>query len=498
MRITVILASSPQPTALAAAGKTVEQQRAILTFFMVALALYHGKSIPNALRLATESFKAGGSPSYGKPTLVALQSKKPTPSFSIKLEDFDKKHAKLAKLLMRAADKESRAYQEVSRLAQLTGNQEVMKAWLPKAVAPDPAQSRTKEYKTALTRFLKDKCIELVRKGKTLPTVIGELNSHLTRKEFRVPKITGLSINDLGELLVNGEPLVAHKGGPVTIWVLRNSKLVKPTRKGGKEQYLFGYQPKNGVSTQKAYRLSSVQKAVEKKWKAVSALGKGLPRLYKAWMRELSAGHAIGAVLHFAYLTSARIGGSSATSFGVTTLQCRHVKIKGNQVLVSYTGKGQAGKADAVQEHKLLRNKETALLIDYIKERVETGAAGDLLFTDDGTALSNTEVNGFIQKYVPSASVHKFRHLRGTAVAERVLADLVPKRGTSQNQAEAMFKEAMEEVGKVLGHYNIRGDSIKISPMTAIKSYCEPTILSSWFVNHGFDVPDFIPTRLAA
>lgn len=483
---------------LAAVRPKRETQEAILGFFLVALGLAMEKKIPNATKLATDLFKQGGNPRYGKPSLMAIQSKKSTPPFSINLGDFDADLVKLAKAIMRTQTRQDKSYNEVARLAHLVKNQVLERSWLPNPVKPERAGAKKTEYQKQFGQYMKDRMMLLLRKGSDLQTIMAELNKELPTSwpRFKTPPgVKGLSVDNTGQLFLGPEKLTSYVGAPVTIWGIRGAEFTKSS-KNSPDTYLFGYRTPTAENATKVYKASSIHKSEVNKWKKVSSLGKNLPKIKKAWMTMLANGEALGAVLHFAFLTCARIGGTANRSggqitYGTTTLMISHVKVKGNTVLVSYWGKGQGGK-DAVQEHKLTRNKETAMLIDYIKDRVQTAGPTDILFTDDGHPVKNRVVTGFLQQYVPGIGAHKFRNLRGTELAQFVLSTLTPAKNATEKDVVSMFRRGMEKVGQLLGHYNTKGEGTVVNPSTAIKHYIEPSVMRSWFETHNFDIPAFI------
>lgn len=489
-------------TALASvlAEETVKEQKikTLLAFYLVVASFYF-KTVEknNGLKLLKALYNELGRPKEHKQIFNLVTSGKAgdIEAYPIPIKEIDDpKLRRLARLLTTVESKKEPGYQEISRLAGLVTDPSVVSLWAPKSIRPTTQTHKDpKERQKALNRHMKDVLIGLVRANKSFPDILTALDQELGKKVFsRVPKtlVKHLSVNELGELFYDNEPVTSHAGAPTKIWILIG-KIELPVR--SKESgYVFQYKPVVGDTYQKVYRQSSVKESKKEKWGVVNSLMENLPKIKTAWKKLLAVDDPLGAVLQFAYLTSARIGTPGNNTFGITTLQARHFTEKGPNILVKYHGKGQSGKA-VEQEHLLKPNPETRDLIRFIKKRIGVTPADQTLFSNDGKPLSNIEVNGWLQRYIPGMSVHKFRHLRGTSLATEILEKLKVPANVGQGEAQRLFKAAMEKVGKALGHYNIRGDEVKVSSSTALKHYISPEIGLNWFKKLGLSTPKFLP-----
>lgn len=501
MRIRLVFAAS-QPTALQTvlAAETAKEAKikSLLAFYMVALLVYLEKlPAAKARKLASSLFSAAGSPSVAKPTMKMLELGNVEDlgdfEFPYKIEDPELR--KLGRAIVNCEEVGDKYYQEVGRLAHLITDPSVVNLWKPALVKPTAKTHKDpQERKKALNRYLKDVLIGLLRDKTEFPAILKKLEAESGSSFVRgVPKplMKHLNVLETGQLTYDGEPLVSRANSPTTIWLLRDSKLSLPVREkeGG---YVFQYKPGFGDTLQKVYKQSDVQQANQKKWKIVDKLISRLPTIKAGWQKLLKKDVPLGAILQFAYITSARIGTVGNTTFGISTLQARHFTWKGKSLIVKYPGKGQAGKA-VEQEHRIEPNAETRDLLRYIKKRLSVVAKNQIVFSDDGEPVSNGEINGWLGRYIPGLTVHKFRHLRGTSLALEVLGKLKVPAKIKQSDAQRLFKTAIERVSKALGHYNIRGDEVKISTGTAIKSYIDPNVGIEWFRNLGLQIPKFLP-----
>lgn len=479
-------------TPLQALAADDSRDRAILAFYLVVLAHnLRKKTKANLGQLAQKMYDEAGRPKAHSYAMTAIK-KGTTTDISIATKGMDARLAKLARAIMRTERVGDDYYQEVARLASTVVAPEVAAMWVPEPVKPtkvkDPAEARKAE-----NRFLRDLVIRDVRQGKKLPDVLNTLKANGAPIKLPATLVKSLGVLEDGSITYKGEPLVSRANSACTLWVLRGATIALPTNAAKADSYIFSYVPAVGTTAQKMYRLSSVIKANQKKWDAVSSLSKKLPKLKTAMNKGVLKKDPLACLLNFAFLTASRIGSESGSTagtktYGSSTLLVRHLAFKGPSCVITYPGK-----KGVQQQHVLKPNAETKPLLVFLKERQENATKDMLVFTADGKPFSNTAINSWLKAIIPTVTVHKFRHVRGTDLAEQVLERLKVPANIKQPAANALFKSAMEKVGHLLGHYNAKGEETKITSATALKNYIDPSVSAQWFKNLKLEVPKFIP-----
>lgn len=489
---------------VAAAKASLDKQKAELAFYMLAAAAYYKMvKAQSVAKDAATLWAAAGSPKSGKPLLAELKKgtiHKYDEDYDINPADFDPSLRKLAYALAHVSDKGDKHWQDIGRLAHLVTDPSVTALWKPTPVKPganikDPAQRKKAE-----NQYLRDLLTSMVRKRQDIVQIMAALDKEMGKASTKFgspfPKqlVDDLAVNEAGHLIWTrtGDLLVSRANSPTSIWTMRGAKVQMPVYpKPG--SYVFQYLPAHGTTAQKVYKQSDVAKSNKKKWGTVDQLMNKLPTIKASWQKLLMANDPLGALLQFAYLTSARVGTVGNTTFGASTLQAKHFTIKKNgTVVVKYPGKGQGGKA-VMQEHKIEPNAETKLLLKFIKERVGSIPKNQTVFTDTGRPYSNSEINSWLQSHIKGMTIHKFRHLRGTSLAMTVLSKLTVPANVQQSKANNIFKHAVENIAKALGHYNATSGKIPVG--TAIKHYIDPNLMRTWFEERGLEVPAWIPAN---
>jgi len=145
-------------------------------------------------------------------------------------------------------------------------------------------------------------------------------------------------------------------------------------------------------------------------------------------------------------------------AYGATTLQGRHVVVKGDTVSLSYVGKG-GKKVDMVITHK-------AVVKDLIRRKQKAGDEGELFNTNNGKVLRYSKgLNG------GGFKTKDFRTAKGTNEALKAMRN-VPKPKT--------MKEYKKAVRKVAKHVS---EKLNNTPTVALQSYINPMVFSKWRVN---------------
>lgn len=158
--------------------------------------------------------------------------------------------------------------------------------------------------------------------------------------------------------------------------------------------------------------------------------------------------------------TGIRPGGRGNTkaekqAYGATTLEGRHVRIRGSKMYLEFVGKKGVNLKIPVTDSKLK---------SMLKERKEaSGPRGKLFETNDAKLRIYTK-----KKDGGSFKPKDFRTAKGTSLAAETMKSL-PK---PKNQTE--YKKRVREVAKVVSQ------QLGNTPTVALQSYIDPTVFSKW------------------
>jgi hypothetical protein len=240
------------------------------------------------------------------------------------------------------------------------------------------------------------------------------------------------------------------------------------------------------------YTQDFVKRATKSKLEKVKKLDTMIDNVRKKWMMYVKQGGkspqaVCSTVLELLYLFGARIGdkGNTAkgkTTYGLSTILVKHVKVSGANVVIGYNGK------DGVRQvHKLDGSTpEGKILVRNIKILLHGKQPNDQVFTFDygdrtDIPANPKMINDWFHKLgIPQGvTVHKLRHVQGSRLfrelmdqnAKTLFERKVPLTQTQGNQA---FVKLAEKVGQLLGHIKTAGGQAKVTGMTALKSYIDP------------------------
>lgn len=255
--------------------------------------------------------------------------------------------------------------------------------------------------------------------------------------------------------------------------------------------YVFLHYPLFGNGQpQRIYTVNYRKEKAGKKFNVVGSLIQDLPAARKKWLAELNMGDVsqpdtvAALILELLYETSARIGTLGQTGQGISTLVCKNFSDRAS----GYFTLNYLGKSGVKQSHKIITNKpETKLMLATIQDLVKGKKPNDLIMTAQFGRnikhVSGTYVNKYLRTLTGNDSVtlHKFRHARGTIVAQSQLDKAPSFKNKSESDVNKWFIEAMKKVGAELGH--ISGD--KVTATTAIQNYIDPQLIKDWFEKVG-------------
>lgn len=182
----------------------------------------------------------------------------------------------------------------------------------------------------------------------------------------------------------------------------------------------------------------------------LAAFGHRLPKLREQvdadlTRRGLPRERVLALVARLLDDTLIRVGNEASAardSFGLTTIESRHVEVDGSAVAFDFTGKS------AVEHHVELRDQQLARIIAACDE-----VGADQLFCyldDDGTVIDVTsdDVNGYVRSIAgDDVSARDFRTWGGTVTAVRDLGPLAP-----EDRSPAAFLAAIDVAAERLGN----------------------------------------------
>jgi DNA topoisomerase-1 len=218
----------------------------------------------------------------------------------------------------------------------------------------------------------------------------------------------------------------------------------------------------------------------ELKYERMIEFATALPRVRRRVARDLKRPglpreKVLAAIVRLMDRTSIRIGSEEYTrtnnSYGMATLQDRHVKIRGSEIHFRFRGK--SGKMHEIG----LDDKELAQIVRHCHD-----LPGQELFQyldDDGNVcdVSSRDINDYLREISGQDFTAKdFRTWAGTTIAFEVLS--LSATATSARAAKRNVLAALDCVAKKLG--NTRA--------ICRKSYVHPGLLETYMITGAFEV----------
>lgn len=149
--------------------------------------------------------------------------------------------------------------------------------------------------------------------------------------------------------------------------------------------------------------------------------------------------------------------GADYKSFGATTLEGRHVKVKGNKVFLEFVSGKNKGRPITIP----VRDEATA---NMLRQRAAAAGKNGRLFNTDANKLrdySKTKDGGGFK-------TKDHRTALGTETALAAIKQSTPP--TNKKEYKAMVKAVATEVSQTLGN----------TPSVALKSYIDPIVFAQW------------------
>ena len=221
-----------------------------------------------------------------------------------------------------------------------------------------------------------------------------------------------------------------------------------------------------------------------------------MPRFGKArtkWIKDIMSGSGekflYAMLCEVSYLSTARIGSRDINisakgkyegkhTFGIRTLQCKHVKIEAERIVISYLGV----KTSAKLKHYIYKDTpQSRRIYDHIVKRVSKANPTDALFVNLGKMASPTKLNAYVKSLGLTITIHKFRTIRGTEyfVANVAKSKLLSGKAGKVDKVKgakisAEITKTLEAVGKELGHFSTTPTGTKVTGTTALQYYIIP------------------------
>lgn len=295
------------------------------------------------------------------------------------------------------------------------------------------------------------------------------------------PKIYGSDSDkvfiDMGFNVFNSEgDIMSCKMSPYRMRIQVNDKYNAKKDNG----YLLKFQAIGAKTWQWCFSKDYKKRKKGKIYLEVNKLLKNIDTYQAKWQKDIHSKDVkisqCALACEIIYITAMRVGtkgnetGGEKT-YGLLTLQGKHIKCDGSKVTLAYEGK----KAQS-QKH-VISNKDIAKeLCPMVKGK------NDQAFEINGDALNDYIRNKLGMKI----TIHKFRTLRGTAIAYNKLIKDKPCNKLKTDKAKLDYlKKVMTEVGELLGHFN----NGKVTYTTALKNYVDPNIIVRYFDECKLKVP---------
>ena len=210
----------------------------------------------------------------------------------------------------------------------------------------------------------------------------------------------------------------------------------------------------------------------ENKYDRMLVFGQALPKIRRRvnkdmGLRDLPRNKVLAAVVHLLGRTFIRIGNEEYArenkSFGLTTMQGRHVDVKGAKLSFSFKGKSGVKHEIDVDDRRLaniIRKLQDLPGQDIFQYEDETGEVRN---------VTSQDVNDYLQEITGEEFTAKdFRTWAGTVLTAMALS----AQGPVENEAQAKknIKDAIAAVAKILGN----------TPTVCRKCYVHPVVLESY------------------
>ena len=217
----------------------------------------------------------------------------------------------------------------------------------------------------------------------------------------------------------------------------------------------------------------------ENKYDRMVAFGDALPKIRRRVNKDLALpslprNKVLATVVQLLERTFIRVGNEAYArenkSFGLTTMQDRHVDVKGSQLRFRFRGKR------GIKHQIDLTDRRIAKIVSKFQD-----LPGQELFQyvdDEGEVrdITSQDVNDYLREVTGQDFTAKdFRTWAGTVLAAMALSVLDPFE--TKKQARANIKDAIRTVSKLLGN----------TPVICRKCYVHPAILEAYLNGNSIE-----------
>lgn len=357
------------------------------------------------------------------------------------------------------------------------------------------------------------------------PVKVQDAYQHMEGLGFLSQKIpqAGRNVNLKVSLYGGKIKYYTNDGKPLSASIPANATEIKHARtydsKAGTGAYLSYTSPQAAGFT-RIYTEMHQNQSTENKFATAAKIDSSINKVLAKWksgMKDTNPLKMMGATAAvMIYLTGMRVGSRQHTAasntgkptYGAISLRPRHVRIKGNSIILEYEGKA-AGKTGLKQKHEIIVNDEmTRTLKNNLQALLQDKEKNDLVFSvKRGKTLDEMTYSDFAKYLKMSgypAGIHKLRHVRGTNLLIEALEkhkDWKPSAKAStlekkQKEAELFIVDKIiTPVSIMLGHKSGTNATLW---RTTIKSYINPTPVASWFMSHNLRIPSWLPRKTTA
>lgn len=210
--------------------------------------------------------------------------------------------------------------------------------------------------------------------------------------------------------------------------------------------------------------------------------GKALPKI-RTQVSEDLAKHGLprekvlATIVKLLEKTMIRIGNEQYArenqSYGLTTLQNRHVDVGSQKVTINF--KGKSGQFHTIE----LEDRRLARLIGRLQDLPGQDLFQFIDEDDNLHSIDSSDVNEYIQEAANDLFTAKdFRTWRGTVLAAWFLADA--ERARTERENKRIVSQIVKEVAKELGN----------TPTVCRKCYIHPTVIETFLSDSGLTIKE--------
>jgi DNA topoisomerase I len=228
-------------------------------------------------------------------------------------------------------------------------------------------------------------------------------------------------------------------------------------------KHILTYKLFEGKDEIKPTTEKELNKRWDKKRSAILKLGKDIKRLRQKVSKDMDSDdektRMIATIVRIMDLTGERIGNENSKSdghHGVSNFYKKHIKIDGDTVSLSYTGKSGVKHRISVKDSKVARN-----LREFMK------IPGEVFITTDGLSVKSTQVNKYLSDFDITS-----KDLRGYRV-NKLMSERLRKLNKPETIGEIKkkFNDVLRDVAEQIGH----------TPGICRKNYLLPEIEEQWY-----------------